>query len=528
MQTLFTIQTPRLRLTWSARPSSRPGASPLTVASLGADPVHVDAEAVWLEEETTSLVLVQSLCEEAVTLVHRDPVVTASLASADGGRVLHGPVRTGSQAGRMRFEVWIGSKPVVAFDIGVLPVKMSTSEVEWMRDDVERFAAGLSASALRPATVDLTAEVGETAPPFWLAALREATEALVGAVREIDRRPTLDTTRSVSIQPAGQIRRPSSETRRVALRAGMEVERLPARPPRLTADTPAHRWLAARLDDVVSRLETLAREEGARRPTLRRAALVRDLSLHRDRLRALRSTGVLAGDLGRAPSVPPLVLRRAPAYAQAFEALQSLDRGVALRDGALDVSMQDLAVLYETWAALAVVRSVADVLGCPVPERPFGIDTVGADVRLRRGRQHAVRLAAGRTEVEVVYSPRFPAPPALLAQRPDLLLTVRTGDRTRRVVLDAKYRRDDSAGYRRRYGAAGPPEDALGVLHRYRDAIVQGSPILQAAALFPGVPDAAFLRSRLWTSLADLGVGAIPLAPGAEEALSTFIAGLVG
>ena len=172
--------------------------------------------------------------------------------------------------------------------------------------------------------------------------------------------------------------------------------------------------------------------------------------------------------------------------------------------------------------------SVADVLGCPVPERPFGIDTVGADVRLRRGRQHAVRLAAGRTEVEVVYSPRFPAPPALLAQRPDLLLTVRTGDRTRRVVLDAKYRRDDSAGYRRRYGAAGPPEDALGVLHRYRDAIVQGSPILQAAALFPGVPDAAFLRSRLWTSLADLGVGAIPLAPGAEEALSTFIAGLVG
>ena len=66
------------------------------------------------------------------------------------------------------------------------------------------------------------------------------------------------------------------------------------------------------------------------------------------------------------------------------------------------------------------------------------------------------------------------------------------------------------------------------MLHRYRDAIVQGPPIRQAVALFPGVPDAAFLRSRLWTSLADLGVGAIPLVPGAEEALSTFIAGLVG
>ena len=530
VQTLFTIQTPRLRLTWSARPPSRSGASPLTVASLGADPVQLDAdaEAVWLEEETTSLVLVQSLCEEAVTLVHRDPVVTASLASADGGRVLHGPVRTGSQAGRMSFEVWLGSKPAVAFEIGVLPVKVSASEVESMRGDVERFAAGLSASALRPTTVEFTAEAGETAPPFWFAALREATDALTEAVREINRRPALDTARIVTTQPAGQIRRPSSETRRVASRVGVEGARLPARPPRLTVDTPAHRWLAARVDDVTDHLERLVREEGARRPTRRRSTLIRDLSLHRDRLRALRSAGVLADGLGRAPEIPPLVLRRAPAYAQAFEALQSLDRGVALRDGALDVSMQDLAVLYETWSTLAVVRSVADVLGCPMPERPFGIDTVGTDVRLRRGHLHAVRLAAGRTEVEVVYSPRFPAPPALLAQRPDLLLTARTGGEVRRVVLDAKYRRDDSAGYRRRHGAAGPPEDALGVLHRYRDAIVQGPPIRQAVALFPGVPDAAFLRSRLWTSLADLGVGAIPLVPGAEEALSTFIAGLVG
>ena len=535
MAPLFTVETERLRLTWSGPASAERGAEPLRARALGAARLAVvaggaagDTAGVWLEEETGYPVLLQSLDGSAVALVHRDPVVMAGLVSVDGGRVAHGRVRFGSQAGRARFEVWAGGQAQAEIAVSVLPTKLSEAEVAAMRAEVEAAAAGLSVAALRPAT--LSASVGPAAAsvPVWLAALRAGLGPLAAAVGEIERRPELELARPLEPVRADRVRRPSAETRRAAARHGVGAGVLPARPARATADTLAHRWLAARIAETERQLRALARQESARRPSLRRDAVVGEVSEMAAALGRLGATPVLRGAAGRAPAVPPLVLRRRPAYAAAWDALRRLDHGLGLRAGALDVATQDLAVLYETWAALAVVQAVADALGAEPPARPFGIEAIGTDVRLRRGRAHGVRLAGRGVRVEVVYNPRFPAPPALLAQRPDLVLTVSDGGRQCRVVLDAKYRRDGSAGYRRRHGAAGPPEDALGTLHRYRDAIADGGPPVEtAAALFPGAWDAAFQTSRLWTSLDALGVGAVPLRPGHTDALAAFIGGLL-
>ncbi|MEM7786803.1 MAG: DUF2357 domain-containing protein, partial [Bacteroidota bacterium] len=452
----------------------------------------------------------------------------------DGGRVVHGRVRFGSQAGRARFTLDVAGRPEAALDVEVRPTKLPPADVQAMRDAVEAAASGLAFSALRPTTTGTEADAGAPPVPVWLAALRRDMGRLGEALREVDRRPVLETVRDLGLVRPSRLRRASPETRRAVVRAGgidALPEAVPARPVARTADTPAHRWLAARLGAVQSRLGALAAAERRRRPTPRRETVLEEVEALGRALRSLRRLPVLArAEVGRAPATPPLVLRRAPAYAAAFDALRALDRGARLRDGALDVATQDLAVLYETWAALAVVEALADLLGAEVPPRPFGVDVRGADMRLRRGHRHAVRLRGGDTEVEVVSNPRFPAPPALLVQRPDLVLTVRSPRGTRRVVLDAKYRRDDTAGYARRHGAAGPPEDALGTLHRYRDAIVApgGGPYVDTAvALFPGDPDDAFFASRLWSSIGRLGVGALPLRPGRPEAVRRFMAGLL-
>ena len=542
MPPLFTVETPRLRLTWSGPASSARGAEPLAVraegpATLDGVPLAdgVGRAAVWLQEETTYPVLVQSLDGGPVALTHRDPVVTAGLVSVDGGRVVHGRVRFGSQAGRARFVLTAGGDAQAEVEATVLPTKLSEADLAAMRAEVEAAAVGLSVAALRPTA--LAASAGPAAPsaPVWLAALRASLGPLAHAVGEIGRRPDLDLTRRPEPVRTGRVARPTSETRRAAARHGLGATRLPGRPPRTTADTPAHRWLAARLAEAERQLHALAQQEATRHPSARRDVVASELAELAEQLSRLRATPTLAEAGSRPPAVPPLVLRRRPSYAAAFDALRRLDEGLGLRPGALDVATQDLAVLYETWAALAVVEITARVLGVEPPARPFGIEAQGTDVRLRRGRAHGVRLAAGSARpasgmrrVEIAYNPRFPAPPALLAQRPDLVLTVTKGGRARRVVLDAKYRRDDSPGYRRRHGAAGPPEDALGTLHRYRDAIADGGlPVETAAALFPGTADAAFLNSRLWTSLGALGVGAVPLRPGHTDALAAFIGGLL-
>jgi hypothetical protein len=546
---LFTVETARLRLTWSG-PRARPAGERLAVRAVGGsvrldggDPAAQAEKPLRLEEETTYPVLVQSLGGAPVALHHRDPVVVGRLVAADGGRVVHGRVRFGSQAGRARFRLLADGRPEAEVEVDVAPTKLSWADVQTMRDEVEAAAAGLALAALRPTVLNAAAGPAEASEAGWLAALGAAAGRLAEAAREIDRRPALDTVRASARVRAERVRRATPETRRALRTAGLPglagaaasaPVRLPSRPPTLTADTPAHRWIAARLDRALARLARLAEEERRRRPGARRAALAAEVEALAVRLRRVRQSPVLAASRpDRAPDAPPLLLRRRPAYAEAYAALRALDRGLDLWGGALDVATQDLAVLYETWAALAVVHAVADVLGVAPPDRPFGVEARGSDVRLRRGRRHAARLAGRDAEVEVVYNPRFPAPPALLVQRPDLWLTVRAPGRpVRRVVLDAKYRRDDSAAYRRRHGAPGPPEDALGTLHRYRDAIVgpdrQPGWVDTAAALFPGTADAAFSESRLWTSLDALGVGAVPLRPGHAGAFRQLVERWVG
>jgi predicted component of viral defense system (DUF524 family) len=223
-----------------------------------------------------------------------------------------------------------------------------------------------------------------------------------------------------------------------------------------------------------------------------------------------------------------------PGYAEAHAACCALDLSLAVAEGPVPHATKDLWALYEMWCYLTLVRRAAQRLGRPVPARAFfRAEHRGIRFLLRRGRRHAVTLRRGGVRVTVTYNPRFAARSALLAQRPDLLLTVRRGAVTERYVLDAKYRRDDSARYVRRYGTPGPPEDALGDLHRYRDAIVEAAgahPVREAVALYPyrpAEPD-AFAEHRLWTSIEQIGVGAISLAPGATQGLDRWLRRVLG
>ncbi len=104
------------------------------------------------------------------------------------------------------------------------------------------------------------------------------------------------------------------------------------------------------------------------------------------------------------------------------------------------------------------------------------------------------------------------------------------------LVLDAKYRLDDSPEHIDRYGAPGPPEDAINVLHRYRDAILEHHEhpkrsVVQAAAAFPYHPPPGqdFAATKLYQSLAEVGVGAIPVLPGETSLLERWLrAALLG
>ncbi|HLT47889.1 MAG TPA: DUF2357 domain-containing protein [Rubricoccaceae bacterium] len=556
MADLFTITTDRVRLSWSGPALAATEADGLVVepvagpaeVRLGDGAVHA-VDNRWtaplrLVEEVAYPVLLRSRTGEPVALHHRDPVVVGGLTAAEGGRVRHGAVRFGAFVGTSRFVVLVGGRPEVVFSVAVAPRKVGEEDAAAMRREVEAALAGLAVRYLGATTVTAFEVPGPPPRPVWLVHLRAALPALEAALAAVARHPREALRRAPGFARTERVTRPDAAVLRAVMRGGSARAGWPPVPERLSVqalrrslDTPEHRWLRTRLEAAAHRL-ALARREEARLPASARRARVRaELDDAALRLRRLLALPPLAEASGTLPPTLPLALHAVPGYAEARAALRRLDTGLALAEGGHEAVPRDLAGLYEVWSYLAVARTLAEVLGQPLPTGPFfGVTAEGVRLRLRRGRRHALRLRAPGVTVRLAYEPRFPVAPGLLAQRPDFLLTVeRPGTPPRLYVLDAKYRRDDSAAYRRRHGAPGPPEDALGDLHRYRDAIVRAGPagverpVETAVALFPyREPEpGAFGRSRLWASIAEIGVGAIPLLPGAAGYLARWLEGVI-
>ena len=553
MPPLFTLTTDRLRLTWSGPPALSDTTAPegrLRVRPLRAGTtVDVEIEGrlvapdapLRLTEQTAYRLFIESRSEAPVRLRHRDAVVLSGLATGEGGRVQVGPVDFGGQVGRSRFVVAVGGVDEVAFEVDVLPEKVAWADVEAMREDVDGALAGLALEYLR-ATSSPTRPVTGALPrrASWLVLVRRALPELERALETVVRHPHRDLLREPVWQRAEAVRRPDAAVRRAVmqgrgaggverLRSGSPLRtRLPERRARPTLDTPEHRWLRAHLASARRRLLVLHRDEAERPDTKRRRRVRADLADAEVRLTRLHRLGPLAAaDASAAPPPPTPRLLTAPGYAEAHAACRTLALGLALAEGPVPHATKSLPLLYEIWCYLALVQAAARVLGTTVPPEAFvRAEHRGLRLLLRRGRRHGVTLEGERVRVRIAYNPRFSARHGLLAQRPDFLLTVERAGRARRYVLDAKYRRDDTAEYVRRYGAPGPPEDALGDLHRYRDAIVEAGPartVEAAAALYPHRPDPQFGESRLWRSLGRIGVGALPLLPGETRWLEAWL-----
>jgi uncharacterized protein len=149
------------------------------------------------------------------------------------------------------------------------------------------------------------------------------------------------------------------------------------------------------------------------------------------------------------------------------------------------------------------------------------IEETGIRVRLRRGEQSAMTCVGTDRTVVLSYNPEYAGLTG--DQRPDIVLRFQHNSWPDLIIVfDAKYRLDASEEYRKRFGTAGPPQDAINVLHRYRDAIVVDSadrglqrPVVKGAALFPLTVEESrdFTLSRLFKAIEVLGIGALPFLP---------------
>ncbi len=304
----------------------------------------------------------------------------------------------------------------------------------------------------------------------------------------------------------------------------------------VTFDTAEHRLLKHTLETLrgrarrcadwaqreVTRLDTVA-------PGSSRAARARAIASRCDQC-ARGIAGLLATPffdqvtaLRHVPAVTPLI-QRDPSYRQVYRMWRALRQRLVVDPGApFDLTIIDLPLLYERWCVLRAVWSLLD-LGVDVHSHNLLITPPGeTDAWAINLQSDAPLLIAGYKgwTLTVRYQPRYrPAANAgsndtFVSQDrhtriPDIAIEMtRSGHPPRIIVLDAKYRLDAD-------GRA-VPADALAEAYAYAGAIgAAGAPSVAAALiLYPGTGAAERYPG---------GAGAIPLLPGATDALDATLA----
>ncbi len=585
MRTIFKIETDRVSLTWSLRRaepvfpsystfSPPPGRLRIIAKRSNAifSPTNWRAEvpdsiaADWLQtagprlfEETDYLFYLHAKQGHEIGFTNRDPSFVQAV-SHEGSDSIHGMINFGSQVGLTLFSVTLNGVPEFDFEVEVFPSKIDYStDYEELTAEIQDVCTGLALEYLRSTFKFGAGSQGQRSSLLeWAILLKNGFEDLEKAVLYISQHPHWNIEREAEDVRADRLKRIDSSVRRAVARgagSGRFVrgrvtfpfrERISERTPHSTLDTPEHRWLAHQLRAIRRRLSQLSLEEPAGRGRAQwRSRQTERQSTIRGQIVELeqRITRLLNTDpLSSAGPIPPAnfastKLLGTPGYREAYRAIQLLSLGLRLAGGPIRVSLKDLSILYEYWCYISVLKIISSLFQKDIAAtaliRP---EQSGLKVMLQRGHQTVVSFDLSNSRrIRVTYNPQFRGEQSFLVpQQPDILLTIEDASWPAvHIVLDAKYRIDSSPETVSRYKSPGPPQDALNVLHRYRDAIVDTEKpsdkpkrtIIEAAALFPyrELQPGAFRASRLWGSLERIGVGAIPMLPNGTSYFSEYL-----
>ncbi|MFO0914390.1 MAG: DUF2357 domain-containing protein [Pirellulales bacterium] len=528
--------------TWRAEPSQ--------VSDLSA----VDIGPALFEQSDYQLYLRAKNKGDRVELHHRDPLIRRRLSHQEHESVLHGVVNFRGQVGRSVFTVLVNRRAEVDFEVEVFPTKVDyESDYRQILADVQEVLTGLAYEYLRS-----TYQLGKARPTTkptrleWLILLRQIVQQLDTAVRHITQQPLrrlvrrprtvrIERLKRVDSAVRAQVRRAMGRGSLVATSVGPIRERLTEYPPESTMDTMEHRWIKHRLMEIQRILAVVLSSYKCAELTHRQRASIEELTaMERCVARMSHAEPFLQANGDVPPGFASLQLLSAPGYRETYQLCMLLKMGLQLEGESLRLSVKDLEVLYEYWVFLAIVRVIQEQFGRPIGLHDlFHLTQFAVGVRLVQGRAQTVNFQAGeRGRVAVTYNPQFDdQDTTLIPQKPDILVRFEEqGWPSLQLICDAKYRIDATAEYRAQFGSPGPPRDAINVLHRYRDAILEFDKdnqsdlnpkrcVIRAAAVFPYDEERVdeFRESRLWHSIRKFGIGAVPALPSNLDYLNEWL-----
>jgi len=480
-----------------------------------------------------------------VSIQHRDPQITQRLSSREKNRVEYGVINFQGQIGRSLFTVAINGKPQLDFELEVFPTKIDyETDYQEILSQIQEILTSLAYEYLR--STHQLGKLDTNRRPSrleWLILLEHILGELENSVRYIAQQPRRSLVRSPRFNRIERIRRTDSSVRAQVRRgAGRGItkdtligpirERLLETPSEPTLDTMEHRWIRRQLTEIRRTLGQLYNSlEDASEISERSKTTQSSIRSMENRVSQLLRLEPLAEANGPVPGeFASLQLVSAPGYRETYRLCMLLKFGLRLEGELYRMSVKDLNVLYEYWVFLSIVQLLREPNVSNADLRDlFKLNRSSLQVRLREGRRQRVDCINSKDrKISVTYNFQYDADDVtLIPQKPDIIIRYEeVGWPQILLICDAKYRIDASEEYRQQFGSFGPPRDAINVLHRYRDAILEfeketnsdGRPkhvVVQAVAAFPysELQPQEFQSSRLWQSIDRFGIGAVPALP---------------
>lgn len=237
-----------------------------------------------------------------------------------------------------------------------------------------------------------------------------------------------------------------------------------------------------------------------------------------------------------------LVFSMAPGYRELYKCYLMLSRGLSVTGDVFNISVKDLALLYEYWCFIklnSLLRNSKNYI--LLSQNIVRVQGNGLYVSLVKGRGTKVKYQNIKTKelVTLAYNYKEVDVPTV-NQKPDNILTLekKGTDIQYEYIFDAKYRINPALPSSYYYNAIGhtpgPEVDDINTMHRYRDAIVYRNEskrfermMFGAYVLFPYDNEAEYRKHRFYTSIEKVNIGGLPFLPSATALVQDLLEQLI-
>ena len=255
-----------------------------------------------------------------------------------------------------------------------------------------------------------------------------------------------------------------------------------------------------------------------------------------------RSNVSFMKDVGihEASSGMSLVFSMAPGYRDLYKYYLMLLRGLSITGDVFNISVKNLALLYEYWCFIKLNSLMKDRYQL-VSQDIVKVQGNGLYISLVKGQGSRVKYCNpvnGET-ITLSYNPKEIDVPTV-TQRPDNVLTLekKGANVNYEYVFDAKYRVNPALPGTDYYNSIshfpGPEVSDINTMHRYRDAIVYhngASPyeriMFGAYVLFPYSNEKEYENHKFFQSIDKVNIGGLPFLPSALNLVSQMLDELI-